>query len=62
MILVYKGVGPYTDSRFIAQPGDKVEFTDSEAKLRLEQEPELWEEVARNGSERQGRRGVRADG
>lgn len=62
MILIYKGVGPYTDPRFIAQPGDKVEFTDGEAKLKMEQEPELWEEVAQVGDRGQGRRGVRSDG
>jgi len=42
-VLMYKGNEPYVDSRFVAQPGDKVEFSEADAELKLQQEPELWE-------------------
>lgn len=61
MILRYEGKEPYRDARFVAEPGDLVEFREAEARAHLASSPDLWEEVKPDGARRPGRRGVQAD-
>ncbi len=62
MILRYRGEQPLEDPRFVAQPGDLVEFAEDEARARVEREPGRWEEVkSPDGAQRKGRRGIQAD-
>lgn len=56
MILKYKGTAPFLDSRFVAQPGDMVEFSEDEGAAKLDSDPDNWEGVTPDGAQRQGGR------
>ncbi len=54
MILWYKGGEAYRDpaNRFVAQPGDQVEFETGEGQALRDGSPDEWEEVIPGGTSR----------